>query len=732
MKFFLISLIVLMGVWFDLPVSAQSSTEVWISTAATGNMYPTGGTLENPLDGSTEATFDANMNRLPMNCVIHILSGTYETWGSYAWQMQSGQKILGSGRDSTTLQFPLGTPQGTSGTIVIYSSRALTNAEIADLTLDCNWHGGGYTYSGISINGTGNIVRRVRVIHCGNTLGVNSEAWGISLNNISLPMSQGNIIEDCEVSEFSGGPCISAIAMSGTLTNFMTGIIRDNTVILPADPTSVNAFGINGSWVSDMLVEGNYVYGAFNSVYSDTGGWTDTRIINNTFKDCIGGVAFVPGGAHLQNLTVAFNKIDLAATNNISPVAFNFWEADWTNIFIFGNTVDYGIAGSSPGYLIAASDVTGLAFEYNFVDSELANNQLATSYFTNVTRLTMDENYDLFGNPLSGLNTSAQVAASVSPFGLSLVDSVQASSALTSLGLPANPQELVTNGQSGLALGGAFSGNGGGLTNLNWTNVTGAPTFAKYFDLAPTFTNGMNINAGMAYKIGGVNILWASNSAENFVAGNTFMNVIPNGIANTIVGDRAMENSTNANNDTMIGHSAGRYLLSSSANTMVGKNAGLNMTYGNDNVIVGYEAGDGNGPFTNGSQNTLIGDSSFGRARTGNNNLALGYMAGSWLYAGSNNVFIAHQGTSSETNSSGTIYIGDPGVQTSAYIAGTVYAGSGIVGASLVATNGFQCSTNYTPSLWTPVPGSVIFRASNNWMFVISQYSTNAAFKIGP
>ena len=685
----LINLIALTGVLFALDATAQTqyAKEFWISTNATGNMYPTGGTLSNPLDGSTEAKFDVNMRQLPQNCVIHILAGTYQTCGCYVWSMQTGEKILGSGRDNTILQLPYGTPQHAAGTSIIYSQGIVTNGEIADLTLDCNWQGGGYTYGGISINGTGNIVRRVRVIHCGYTQGVNTEACGIGLANISLPVSQGNIIEDCEVSEFAGGPAITAIGMSASPTNYMSGIIRNNVVILPAS-SSVDGFGINGNWVSDMLVEGNYVYGALHGVYADTGGWTGVRILNNTFRNCFNGVTIFPVNANLNNLTASFNKIDLAATNNYIGSAFNFSGANWTNIFIFGNIIDLYNAGSSPSLLMSADNVTGFVFEDNFVDSQLANNQLATPYFTNVKNLTIDNNYDLFGNHLSALNTGTLAGnVAVSTFGSVLMASTGASAALTSLGLPGNPQEVVTNDQSGLTLGGTFSGNGNGLTNINWNSITGLPALARYSDLTPTFTNGMNISAGMAYKIGGINILWASNSAGNFVAGNTAANVVPNGIANTIIGESAMQNSTNASNNTMVGNGAGFSLLASSANTMVGKNAGMDMTHGSDNVIVGYQAGYGNGSYTNGNENTLVGDSSLYRARTGDNNLALGYMAGSFLNAGSNNVFIAHVGTASEANSSGTIYIGDPGVQTSTYLAGTVYAGNGIVGNGSGLTN---------------------------------------------
>ena len=644
------------------------------------------GTMDNPFDGSTEAKFDAIMGQMPQNATVHILAGTYETWGSYDWVMASGEKILGSGRDSTILQLPPGAPQGSLGTSVINSDSPLTNSEVADLTLDCNWHGGGYTYSGVSISGTGNIVRRVRVIHCGYTAGVNTETYGIFLGNGTLANSQGNIIEDCEVSGFSGGPAISAIGIGGCGTNYISGIVRNNVVLLPAS-SSVNAFGINGNWVSDALIEGNYVYGALNAVSSDAGGWTNTVIMNNTFKNCFNGVTIAPANTPLKNLTIACNKIDLTAADNSGDSAFNFWGGNWTNIFIFGNTIDFYNSGPGQGILIAASDVTGLVFDNNFVDSLLASNQLTTAWFTNVSNVTIDNNFDLFGNYLDDLNVPMLGGIAVSPFGLTLINSAGASTALASLGLPSNSPTVVTNHETGITLNGTFSGYGGGLFGLNWSDIVGAPAFVQYSDPAPTFANGMNIRPGTAYQIGGENVLWYSNSAAggNFVIGYQSAGVVPNGLGNLLVGSAAMPISTNANGNTMVGINAGRSLLSSTYNTMVGDNAGYVLKYGADNTFVGFQSGYGG--FTNGSQNTLVGDSSLYRARTGNNNVALGYMAGSWLFAGSNNVFIAHQGTSAETSSEGTIYIGDPGVHNTTYIAGMVHASTGFAGNGSGLTN---------------------------------------------
>lgn len=732
-------LAVMVGVLLALNATAETiiTNEFWICNSTnTANL----GTLDNPYDGSTQAKFDMVMSNMPPNATIHILAGTYETWGSYNWFIKTGQKIIGSGRDNTILQFPPGTPEYGAGNFIIYSYYILTNSEVADLTCDCNWNGGGYTYSGVGLNGTGNIVRRVRVIHCGYTSGVNSEAWGIAVGNGSIPTSQGNIIEDCEVSEFAGGHNITAISESGSWTNYCSGIMRNNVVLLSPDPVGAQfAFG-SGAWGSDILIEGNYVNGADDAVYGDTGGTTNLIIAHNFFNNCFQAINW--DNAVRYNITVEFNNISLTPRSGIVDAAFNFWGGSvlggFTNVIIFGNTIGfYDSPSNNVMAIITGQDpVTGLVFANNTVDPLIGSNQATYSiYFTNVSNANMYNNTDMYGNYVPSLNIPTLGGVPVTSFGLNLVSSAEASSALTNLGLPSNPANVVTNNETGVTLSGTFSGNGSGLTGLNWSDITGVPSFAQYSDPAPTFTNGMNIGAETAYQIGGNDILWSSNSPGvgfDLILGLEPAGVVPIGLGNLLEGAYNLPYATNAYYNTIIGTSAGRFLLSSQNNTLVGANAGQALQYGNDNTFLGYNSGFGNTSFTNGYQNTSIGDQSLYRARSGTNNVALGYFAGSWLYSGNNNVFIAHQGTSVETNSNGTIYIGDLGVQNTTYIAGTVYSGNGFIGNSLVATNGFQCATNYVPSTWAPVPGSVILRASNDWMYAISMHSTNAAFKIGP
>src|ERR1700733_9139292 len=211
---------------FSAGAATAITTEFWISPYATGNFYTNGfgGTINGPLDGSSQANFDDNINSLPNNSTIHILAGTYQTHGV---SIKSYQKIIGSGIDVTILQFPPGYYVGGSGPSVIYTAPAVTNAEVCDLTCDCNSLNNSDTYSGVIINGRENAVRRVKIINCGD-YGGGSEAWGISLPNFNTldGAGNGNIIEECEVSQYTGGAHdLFAITIGGG------GIVRNNRVI---------------------------------------------------------------------------------------------------------------------------------------------------------------------------------------------------------------------------------------------------------------------------------------------------------------------------------------------------------------------------------------------------------------------------------------------------------------------------------------------------------------------
>src|SRR5208282_5622298 len=101
------------------------------------------------------------MDNLPANSTIHLLPGTYPTEGSSGWYVKSGQKILGSGMDVTTVQLVHGAP---SGNTVIFSHLG-TNMTVSDLTVDGNYTSGIYSYNGAELTGTKLTLLRVKAIN---------------------------------------------------------------------------------------------------------------------------------------------------------------------------------------------------------------------------------------------------------------------------------------------------------------------------------------------------------------------------------------------------------------------------------------------------------------------------------------------------------------------------------------------------------------------------------------
>ena len=397
---------VLAGTLLTLTATAQIQYDFWISTNATGNMYPSGGTRAHPLDGSTRTKFDVNMANLPAQSTIHILPGTYQTWGGYVggggWFVKSGQKIIGSGIDKTVIQFPQLVPEWGAGAPIICSQVNVTNAEVSDLTCDGNWAAGsitsgtntypGDTLSGVCFTGTHNAVRRVKVKNLGYTYPISSEAWGITISGDGTDPSEDNIIEDCEVDPLIGGHNISALNFGNC-----SGTMHNNHIFLAADPAG-SQIAINNSWGSNCLIEGNYVDGADVGGYSDTGTSTNINYENNTFKNVFQG--FVFWNSPRVNLTFDFNKILLAPSGSYYSTAFGFPDGAYhTNITIIRNRVEFDGTPQKSAWFLVGSNIVNLTVADNMVDSSLSNCLSATN-------VKMYNNRGLDRKILPQLNTS--------------------------------------------------------------------------------------------------------------------------------------------------------------------------------------------------------------------------------------------------------------------------------------------------------------------------------------
>jgi hypothetical protein len=370
----------------------------WVSTNTDSDNL---GTLDNPFICNTQTSFDYRMNNLPANSTIHILAGTYQTLGDNDWFIKSGQKILGSGIDVTIIQLVTNAPSGS----FVMGSPPGTNIVVSDLTI-AGANTSTLSYSGLCLSGTKLTVSRVKAINLAFfDKSVNSEAWGIGMVSCgygSTIQSEGNIIEDCEVSHFQGGSGISAIFFNGSPTNSISGIMRGNRVYLSTS-VPLGYFAFNGAWTHNWLVEDNYVHGGSVGFYGDTGSYLNVVVAHNLFENCYYGIELLYGNR--KNLTFASNTILLNPGTNVynHNDAFLFYIASgftYTNIVISGNSVDFSgatICGMTYNFL-NADTVGGLTVKNNTVDSLLVN------HISDCNAINIQKNFDLNGNILTNFD----------------------------------------------------------------------------------------------------------------------------------------------------------------------------------------------------------------------------------------------------------------------------------------------------------------------------------------
>jgi hypothetical protein len=354
---------------------------------------------------------------LPANTTIHLLAGTYQTYGVDSWSVKSGQKISGSGMDVTILQLSPSSPSNDPQPTIISSINNTTNVEVSDLTLDDNGSAvlGKAKLSGIYLCGTRHAIRRVKVINATSSGG--AESFGIVIadtaNGNATVNSDGNIIEECEVSQFipGSGGC-SAISFNGNGPT--SGTIRNNRVFLTLNPQpSGGLIAINGSAIHDVLVEGNYVDGANVGYYGDTDGSTNVIVVHNTFRNCMGGVSLMNNVR--QNITFAYNTILLSTNNPVLAIGIDIlgeWNgisARATNINIIGNMVGWAgqPAPGRSGWFLSLDCITGLIVANNTVDGTLMSGAATNQIGSQIVNGIFYNNYDLMGNFLTTLNQVA-------------------------------------------------------------------------------------------------------------------------------------------------------------------------------------------------------------------------------------------------------------------------------------------------------------------------------------
>lgn len=391
---------VLLGALAQLSASGQ---EYWISSSSSGTHA---GTLANPFDGSTATKFDTAMASLPANSTMHILGGTYQTYGGAisgaGYLLESGQHILGAGMDITVLQL-IQTADQCSG---MQSDGVCTNIVIEDLTIDFSGSSG-HAKQGIYLFGAGFTVSRVKLVNMTGAADSSWELfpiamfndWGPSLH-LYVPDPTPSIVSECEiVMPVPHGA--SAIAISGVTNAPFSGVVRNNRIIFNDSSTAravdVPSFGINICDSDGMLVIGNYVTNAACAVYSDSGGNKNFTVSGNQFANIVLGLSI--SDFRQENIVFENNNVLLTHAASPGPSGIWFWwktNSDFRNVVIRHNRFT-----RDTNSIIWALDFekgTGMSFINNSHDPGLSVNVGWPPYGIYATGTNVYGNTDLNGN----------------------------------------------------------------------------------------------------------------------------------------------------------------------------------------------------------------------------------------------------------------------------------------------------------------------------------------------
>ncbi len=294
--------------------------------------------------------------------------------------------------------------------------------------------------------------------------------------------------------------------------------------------------------------------------------------------------------------------------------------------------------------------------------TNITSTQLAAATWQQATNLN-GGNAAMASNVVSGIGitnaylTNAVITNSVfagNGGGLTNLNASQLSGLLLLASLPAG---VVTNGEGGVTLGGTFSGNGSGLASVS-------AALASNVVSGIGITNGHLTNALITNSVFAGNGAGLTNlNASNFTSGVISLALLPavvvtnrNGgdaaLASNVVSGIAITNAV-VTNSVFAGNGGGLTNLNASALTSIGNSNG-----GRSNFFVGSS---GNAT-TTGSSNTAEGALALFRNTTGTGNAAVGASALASNTTGSFNIALGYQAGNAITTGSSNIDIGSPGV----------------------------------------------------------------------
>ena len=338
-----------------------------------------------PLDGSTYSNFDFNMQSIAAGETIHLLAGTFQTGGDYAWGPKTGMHILGARMTSTTIQFPSNLVASGSlhraHVLGVQSPYLQTNIFVSDLTLDANYQTGVVsTLYGMVLPGSGNTISNVLFINGASfTTNISTyvEEFGIFISEGGQNADfGGNLITGCIVSNFTSN--FNNNQQGIGINGYTSGVITNCSVYQNSLAKGVDAFA--GSY-HDTIITGCSSFDCAEGTHSDaTISITNVTYSHCNFVDC--QVALDYENAHITNLVFDSNVVLLKNGNGLILQSVLYMPANSTgsNLHFINNYVQADGALSAGTFFNIVS-VDGLFVCNNTYDSSVLTNNFGSGVF---------------------------------------------------------------------------------------------------------------------------------------------------------------------------------------------------------------------------------------------------------------------------------------------------------------------------------------------------------------
>jgi hypothetical protein len=474
-----------------------------------------------------------------------------------------------------------------------------------------------------------------------------------------IPLVQGYFNVILGPSDTSGNSLGGAF---NATNRFIEVTVSNNPPIAPRQQILTTPFAFQAGSAANTALASNVVSGI--SI-------TNAVIANSVFGGNGGGLTSLNAN-NLSSGTVPLARLSGITSNQFDPATWQLaTNLNGGNAALASNLVTgINITNAFLTNSVFGGNGGGLT---NLNASQLAGGvippaQLPSIVVTNTeTGVTLTGAFSGNGSGLTSLNANNLFIGTVPLAQLGGITSNQLDPATWQLATNLNGGNaaLASNVVSGINLTNAFltnavltnsvfGGNGGGLTNLNASQLAGGviplaqlPGVLGTLTITNLSVSNLSLPGPAAAIYSGPNLLLRADGMQNFFTGPNAGNVTMTGGNNTANGYEALFNNTSGSYNTASGLETLFNNTNGLQNTAIGAEALYFNTSGSYNTASGVQALQAN---TTGSQNTASGVYAMFNNTTGANNTASGFQALSANITGNDNTASGFQALDSNTN----------------------------------------------------------------------------------